>query len=165
MFLSVHCSFKGRVSFKCEGAIIPKLLEYSVGKILLIIIMFTFTLRAELILSAKVHLKKDQQEKILVSGDGFRKLLVMRWTLYINDGLVYLQTFNKEVSHYVLYKDRRNHSVRIELMSRSAMYGAVPYILISFKDFDYEKNEAVFELYLSDKDEKVSLKYLSKKEE
>ena len=135
------------------------------AKIFLIFFLLTFSLSAELIKTAEIRLKKDQQEKILVSGDGFRKLLVMRWTLYVNSGLVYLQTFNKEVSHHVLYLERRNHSVRIELMSRSAIYGAVPYLLVIFKAFDFEKNEAVFNLYLSDKEEKVSLKYLSREEE
>ena len=134
-------------------------------KSILVLIILSLGLNAELIKMSEIHLKKDQQEKILVSGDGFRKLLVMRWTLYVNSGLVYLQTFNKEVSHHVLYAERRNHSVRIELMSRSAVYNAVPYILIIFREFDFEKNEAVFDLYLWDKQEKVSLKYLSKKEE
>jgi hypothetical protein len=39
----------------------------------------------------------------------------------------------------------------------------VPYVLVKFKEFNYETNEAVFELFLSDKNFQIELKNLEER--
>ena len=48
----------------------------------------------------------------------------------------------------------------MELKPRGADFYNVPYLLVKFKKFDYEKNEASFEVFLSDTKNKIMLEYL-----
>jgi len=108
----------------------------------------------------QVSLKKDEQKKILVKYAQYERLFKFRWTLYINDGLVVFHSYDKSVAQNILSLNHTNQSFRIELRPRGASHHNVPYFLVKFKEFDYKKNEAVFELYLYDKDEEIVLKYL-----
>ena len=113
----------------------------------------------------EVSLKKDEQIKIIVKYDSVEKLLKFRWTLYINGGLVLLKSYDKIVSQNILYLRHKNRSFRVELKPRGADYYNVPYLLVKFKKFDYELNRAFFELYLSDDNMQIQLKYLNNEEE
>jgi len=104
-------------------------------------------------------LKKDEQKKILVKYDNKIRLFKFRWTLYINDGLVILRSYDKTVAQNILYLNYRNQSFRVELKTRGADFYNVPYILVKFKKFDAKKNIAKFELYLSDDKDQIRLKY------
>ncbi|MEJ2415152.1 MAG: hypothetical protein P8Y22_07810 [Sulfurimonas sp.] len=95
----------------------------------------------------KISLKKDQQKKILVKYENKVKLFTFRWTLYVNDGLVILRSYDDQVAQNVLKLNHKNQSFRVELKPRGASNFNVPYILVKFKEFDYEKHEAKFELY------------------
>ena len=108
----------------------------------------------------KIVLKKDSQKKILVKYDKYEKLFKFRWTLYINEGLVVFHSYDKEVAQNILYLNHKNQSFRVELKPRGANHYEVPYFLVKFKEFDYIKNRAVFELFLSDREEEIKLKYL-----
>lgn len=99
-------------------------------------------------------------KKILVKYDGKEKLLKFRWTLFKNGGLVVFKSYDRIVSQNNLYMRYKNQSIRQELKTRGADFYNVPYILIRFKDFKYDTNEAVFELLLSDASMSVALKYL-----
>ncbi|MEA1893179.1 MAG: hypothetical protein U9N33_10790 [Campylobacterota bacterium] len=108
-----------------------------------------------------VTLKKDEQKKILVKyGDDVIKLFKFRWTLYQNGGLVVNRSYDKIVSQNILYLRFRNQSFRFNLMPKGAVYYSVPYMLVKFKEFNYETNEAVFELFLSDKTMQIKLHHL-----
>ena len=111
----------------------------------------------------KISLKKDEQTKILVKYDSKEKVFTFRWTLYKNGGLVIHRSYDKTVSQNILYLRHTNQSFRLELKPRGADYYNVPYFLVKFKDFNYEKNEANFELYLSDEKGQVMIEYLEKK--
>ena len=111
----------------------------------------------------KISLKKDEQKKILVKYDDKKKLFKFRWTLYINDGLVILRSYDKRVAQNVLYLNHKNQSFRVELKTRGADFYNVPYILVKFKEFDFKKNIAKFELYLSDDKDQIKLKILQNK--
>ena len=111
----------------------------------------------------KFSLKKDEQKKILVKYDNKKRLFKFRWTLYVNDGLVVLRSYDKTVAQNILYLNYRNQSFRIELKTRGADFYNVPYILIKFKKFDVKKNIAVFVLYLSDDKDQIRLQILKNK--
>lgn len=107
-----------------------------------------------------IKLKKDEQKKILVKYDEQEKLFKFRWTLYKNGGLVLFRSYDKIVAQNILYLKHKNQSFRLELKPKGADYYNVPYLLVKFKEFDYEKNEAIFELFLSDEKMQIKLKYL-----
>ena len=51
----------------------------------------------------------------------------------------------------------------MELSSTVPKNLKIPFILVKFKMFDFENNEALFELMLRDDDETFVLKYLNEK--
>lgn len=108
----------------------------------------------------KISLQKDQQKKILVKYENKIKLFTFRWTLYVNGGLVVLRSYDKQVAQNVLELNHKNQSFRVAVKPRGANNFNVPYILIKFKEFDYEKNEAIFELYNFNNNVQVTLEDL-----
>lgn len=110
-----------------------------------------------------VKLKKDETKKIIVISGNSKKLFKFRWTLYANNGLVVFRSYDRIVAQNILYLNHKNQSFRVELTTRGADSYLVPYILVKFKEFDYETDTAEFQLFLSDKNSKVSLEYLQEK--
>ena len=107
-----------------------------------------------------ISLKKDEQKKILVKYDDITKLFKFRWTLYKNGGLVIHRSYDRIVAQNILYLRHKNQSFRLELKPRGANFYNVSYTLVKFKEFNYETNEAIFELFLSDRSMDISLKHL-----
>jgi len=107
-----------------------------------------------------IKLKKDEEKKILVNYGTYSKLFTLRWTLYKNDGLVVFHSYDKYVFQNMLYLRYKNKFFKQELKSRGADMYEIPYLLVKFKEFNYETREAVFELLLSDSKAQVNLKYL-----
>jgi hypothetical protein len=107
-----------------------------------------------------ISLKKDEPKKLLVKYDAVEKLFKFRWTLFTNGGLVIHRSYDKIVSQNILYLRDKNRSFRVELTPRGSKLYNAPYVLVKFKEFDYETNKAVFELLLSDKTMRIELKYL-----
>jgi len=110
----------------------------------------------------KITLKKDEQKKILVKYGVYKRLFKFRWTLYKNGGLVIHRSYDRIVGQNILYLRHHNQSFRFELKPRGADAYNVPYILVKFKKFDFEKKEALFELFLSDDKNQIELEYLKK---
>lgn len=107
----------------------------------------------------EIRLKKDATQQIVVRYDDVPRLLTFRWTLYTNGNLVVHRSFDDFVAQNVLSENYKNQSFRIQFTPRGKKYGAMSYVLIRFKEFDFEKNEAVFELLLRDDEKKTVLKY------
>ena len=129
-------------------------------KFLLSFLLCTTLFANELIKVREYRLKKDETKKILVKYASSEKLLTFRWTLYKNDALVVFSSYDQIVSQHLLYRNHTNQSLRIELQSRGAHEFIVPYMLIKFDDFDFEKHEAKISLWLYDKRHEIYLKYL-----
>ena len=108
----------------------------------------------------EISLKKDEQKKILVKYDSIEKLFKLRWTLYHNNGLVVLRSYDKIVAQNVLYLRGKNQSFLLELSPSGRDYYNPPYFLVKFKDFNYEKKEAIFEIFLSDKNLQIEFEEL-----
>ena len=114
----------------------------------------------ELIKVRQYNLKKDETRKVLVKYASSEKLLKFRWTLYKNDALVLLGSYDQIVSQHLLYLNHTNQVWRVELKPRGAHEFIVPYLLIKFDSFDFEKREAKISLWLYDKRHEIYLTYL-----
>jgi len=108
----------------------------------------------------EISLKKDEQKKILVKYGKVEKLFKFRWTLYANGGLVIFRSYDKIVAQNVLYLRYKNASFKFDLKPKGADFYEVPYILVKFKEFDYETNKAHFELFISDKKMQIIIENL-----
>ncbi|MBU0632244.1 hypothetical protein KKA17_06350 [bacterium] len=130
---------------------------------ILLLSIFSVSINAQLYKAKyNIKLKKDKTEKILVKYDDIEKLFKFRWTLYHNDGLVLLRSYDQIVAQNILYLGQTNQSVRLELRSRAGGFNSLPYIILKFVKFDYQTQEAEFELFLFDKQEQIDLKFLAK---
>jgi len=112
-----------------------------------------------------ISLAKDEQKKILVKYEGNSKLFKFNWTLYKNQGLVVHRAYDKIVAQNILYQREKNRFFRLELKSRGANNFNPPYLLVKFKEFDYETKRAIFELFLYDRDLEIKLFDLNKSKE
>ena len=108
----------------------------------------------------KISLKKDEQKKILVKYNDKERLFKFRWTLYKNGGLVVFRSYDTIVAQNVLYLRHKNQSFRFDLKTKGTDFYNVPYLLVKFKEFDNNSNEATFELMLSDKKMQIELEDL-----
>ena len=120
---------------------------------------FSSIFSAELIPSKEIKLKKDQEQKVIVKYDGREKVFIFRWTLYKNNGLVLFRSYDKIVAQNILYLRKTSRSFRVELKPRGLNFYDKPYLLVIFKDFDFETREAKFELLLSDDTKQIVLDY------
>jgi len=127
---------------------------------LLLVLLFSYSSANDFEDVKKITLKKDEQTKILVKYDTYKRVLAFRWTLYVNDGLIVFHSYDKRVAQTILYLNTRNQSFKVYLKEKGSEPYEPPYFLVKFKDFDFEKNEAIFELFLSDRDTLVEIKYL-----
>ena len=132
--------------------------------ILVLSIFFSISNALDYKQTKRIVLKKDEEKKILVNYNNLTKLFKFRWTLFKNGGLVIHRSYDKVISQNILYTRYKNNFLKLELKTKGANYYDVPYILIKFKEFDYQINSAVMELFLYDSDGIISLNYLDKKE-
>ena len=109
----------------------------------------------------EVSLKKDEQKKILVRYDLKERLFKFRWTLYQNGVLTIHRSYDGKVAQNTLYLRSKNQSFRLELKPRGTDYYNVAYLLVTFKEFDYKKKKAKFDLFLSD--DKMQIKLIELK--
>ena len=129
-------------------------------KIFLVFIFLTVTLFSNDFRDVReISLQKDELTHILVKYENREKLFKFRWTLYTNGGLVIHRSYDKIISQNILYLRYKNQSIRQELKPRGADFYNVPYLLVKFKEFNTQKHEAVFELFLSDEKMQIELKY------
>ena len=111
----------------------------------------------------KISLKKDEQKKFLVKYGSSERLFTFRWTLYHNGGLVLFRSYDKKVAQNILYLNHQNQSFRVEFKTRGGEGYYVPYVLVKFKEFDFEKHEAHFDLLISDQKMEISFRELKQK--
>jgi len=136
-------------------------LKYFFYAVILLGLLFNVTFADNFVFIKKFSLKKDMQKKILVKYGDKKKLFKFRWTLYKNDGLIILRSYDKIVAQNILYLNHINQSFTVQLMPSGIDYN-VPSLMIKFKKFDFKKNRAFFDIYLSDDKLQLTLKYLKK---
>ena len=122
------------------------------ARLFFVVVLFVATLGAnEYQTIYKVRLKKDEQVTFLVKYDIYVREFTLRWTLYVNEGLVLFHTYNKNVFQNILYLNGRNQSFKVLLKPKGADRSEPPHFLVKFDEFDLKKNEAIFKIFLSDK--------------
>lgn len=108
----------------------------------------------------QISLKKDQRERLAIKSEGSRRILEFRWTLYANENLVVLRNFDDSVTQHMLKLNHTNQSFRIELLPHTAYKVKVPYILVKFTGFDFQKDEGQFDIFLQDEKEEIEWEFL-----
>ncbi len=133
------------------------------ARLLFVGVLFVATLSAnEYRTMYPVTLKKDEQVSFLVKYATYKREFTLRWTLYVNEGLVLFHTYNKNVFQNILYLNGTNQSFKVFLKPKGADRHEVPYFLVKFNKFDLKKNEAKFEIFLSDKRSQMLIERIKK---
>ena len=112
----------------------------------------------------EASLKKDEQTEIFVRYADYKRVFRLRWTLYTNEGLVIFHSYDKEVFQKILYLNTKNQTFKVFLKAKGADFYEVPYLLVKFEKFDFEKHEAKFKIFLSDKKSQIEIEYPKEEE-
>jgi len=107
-----------------------------------------------------ISLKKDEQMKILVKYGQYNKLFKFRWTLYKNEGVVILRSYDKIVAQNILYERKNSRSFKVTLKPSVGHSYIAPYFLVKFLKYDFEKDEALFAIMLRDEEYEIQLEEL-----
>ncbi len=132
-------------------------------------ILITFLLLFRTLESAEfaemyeISVKKDESTKFLVKYNNYIREFKFRWTLYVNDGLVIFHSYDNKLGQSLLYLNTTNQNFKVFLKQQSSASYEAPYLLVKFKEFDFEKNRAKFEVFLSDKKSQIKLEKIKKK--
>ena len=130
-------------------------------RLVLFVLLFVLSVQAnEYRFVETIKLSKDEYKKFLVKYDEIQKVFKFRWTLYINDGLVVLRSYDRIVAQNLLSTKAKRRSFRVILKPSGIDYSNTPYILIKFIEYDFGEEKAVFKLFLSDRNSEVSLEDL-----
>lgn len=108
-------------------------------------------------------LQKDQTVKVMVKSEGRERLLTFRWTLYTDKILVVHESFDRFVAQHMLQAGNVHQSFRHTLLNERKSHRDVPYLLVVFKKFDEGAKTAQMDLLLIDKEQRITLEYLTEK--
>ena len=111
----------------------------------------------------EISVKKDESTKFLVKYNNYIREFTFRWTLYVNDGLVMFHSYDAKLAQNIPYLNTTNQSFKVFLKPKSSASYEAPYLLVKFKEFDFEKNRVKFEVFLSDKKALIKLEKIEKK--
>ena len=94
----------------------------------------------------EVVLKKDQEHKMtLLIGNSDVREFRFHWTLYVDEGLVFLANYDGFNHQSILYNTYRKNAFRIGL-NKEGKKGISPYLVVFFKSFNSDSKEAVFKI-------------------
>lgn len=109
--------------------------------------------------SGLASLKKDELYALIVESGEMKKEVRFRWTLYKNRGLVMHLGYDRFVHQFVLYRDYRQDSFKLDLMSKEeAGLKETPYLMLVFKGYSRASEIADIEYYVYPGDQDVSVK-------
>ena len=92
------------------------------------------------------------------------KVFFWRWTLYTDKALVVHENFDRFVGQHILTLEY-HQAFRKRLLGALKSENDVPYGIVVFKKFDDKNKTATFDFLLIDKEKRVVLDYVTKKEE
>jgi hypothetical protein len=99
-------------------------------------------------------LKKDQFYTMTVSEDmdegTVSKDFAMKWTLFVNKGLVVTLRYDGFNHHMVLYKRYGQDTFKLDLLPHKDGETVGTYMNIVFSEFDDAAREAYFDIYIKD---------------
>lgn len=109
-----------------------------------------------------LKLKKDEYKTYIIRYDKVEKFFFFRWTLYVNNGLVVLQSYDRFPAQHVLKLGYRNNSFKVHLKTKDT-YHKTPYILIKFDEFDPQKKLATLKMFLYDESLDIKMEEIKEK--
>lgn len=99
-------------------------------------------------------LKKDQFYQMTVSEEldeaTVSKDFAMKWTLFVNEGLVVTLRYDGFNHHMVLYQRYGQDTFQLDLLPKEGGETIGTYMNIVFSEFDDANNEAYFDIYIKD---------------
>ena len=69
------------------------------------------------------------------------------------------RSYDTIVAQHIIYMRQTNRSFRVSLKPSGVSFYNKPYLLVRFKDFNHDTNEAILELLLSDDSKNIKLEY------
>jgi hypothetical protein len=112
----------------------------------------------------EVSLLKDQYQTVLVQEEAELRVLKFRWTLFAGGGLVMHLNYNGRASQFILYKQYKKNSYKIELLPKLSAYKMAPVLYLQFKMFDYKTKKAYFDILIDDSQKRALIEVKPLKE-
>lgn len=134
-------------------------------KIIVLILLVTSVLQAiEWDYTKEVALLKDQHQTVLVREGTELRVLKFRWTLYAGGGLVMHLNYNGRVSQFILYKQYKKNTYKMELLPKLSAYKTAPVLYLQFKKFDHKTKKAYFDILIDDSQKRALIEMKPLKE-
>jgi len=112
----------------------------------------------------EVALSKDQYQTVLVRDEQELRVLKFRWTLFAGSGLVMHLNYNGRSSQFILYKQYKKNSYKIEILPKLSAYKMAPVLYLQFKKFDYKTKKAYFDILIDDSEKRALIEVKPLKE-
>ena len=112
----------------------------------------------------EVSLLKDQYQTILVREAAELRVLKFRWTLYAGGGLVMHLSYNGKASQFILYKQYKKNTYKMDLLPKLSAYKMAPVLYVQFKKFDYKTKKAYFDILIDDSNKRALIEVKPLKE-
>lgn len=94
----------------------------------------------------EVVLQRNQVYKMtLLIGSADTREFKFHWTLFVDNGLVFLANYDGFNHQSILYNTYKKNAFRIDL-NREGKRGISPYLVVFFKSFNSDSKEAVFKV-------------------
>jgi len=112
----------------------------------------------------EISLSKDQYQTVIVREDAELRELKFRWTLFAGDGLVMHLNYNGRASQFILYKQYKKNTYKIDLLPKLSAYTRAPVLYLQFKKFDYKTKKAYFDILIDDSQKRALIEVKPLKE-
>ena len=110
-------------------------------------------------------LKKDEvsEIKVLKRGDTTERILLLRWTLYTNGRLVLLAKYDGFPRQYILQKEYKRNSIKINLRDDYIEGSKRCYLILTFNSFDDTKKSALLKASILDPQKRIEIEFIDPK--
>jgi len=134
-------------------------------KILVLILFVSSIVQAiEWDFTKEVVLSKDQYQTVLVREEQELRVLKFRWTLFAGGGLVMHLSYNGRNSQFILYKQYKKNSYKIDILPKLSAYKMAPVLYLQFKKFDHKTKKAYFDILIDDSQKRALIEVKPLKE-
>ena len=134
-------------------------------KILVLILFVSSIVQAiEWDFTKEVVLSKDQYQTVLVREEQELRVLKFRWTLFAGGGLVMHLSYNGRNSQFILYKQYKKNSYKIDILPGLSAYEMAPVLYLQFKKFDHKTKKAYFDILIDDSQKRALIEVKPLKE-
>lgn len=124
--------------------------------LILLLLLFSFAAAIQWNKEQSVKLKKDQPYRVVfneqVANGIVKREFVLRWTLFVNEGLTAVVKYDGFNHHQVFSKRYGRDTFNLKILPKQDNEMQAPYISIVFEEFDDANKEAYFKLYIKDND-------------